>query len=92
MVEGKRQLGSTVFLKKEEKTKTQTHTSLLAELAEVQRKGGGASTQPAFFPHHWHRTPVSPAVVDHVPIMVGSKGSVFQWTMYKWRAAREPVD
>lgn len=87
-------MGALYFLKKKRKLKpTHTHISLLVELVQVQRKGGGASTQLAFFPHHWHRTPVNPAVVDHVPIMVGNKGSAFPETMYKWRAtaAREPV-
>lgn len=70
-VERKGRLGA-LYLKKRKKKKLKTkHTLWQVELVQAQRKDRAASTDPANFPHGWHRTPVNPTVTDNIETMVG---------------------
>lgn len=62
------------------------------ELIQAQRKDRAASTDPANFPHGWHRTPVNPTVTDNIETMVGKLPCLPTANGQRERAAKEPLD
>ena len=90
-VERKGRLGA-LYLKKERKKKLKTkHTLWQVELVQAQRKDRAASTDPANFPHGWHRTPVNPTVTDNIETMVGKLPCLPTANGQRERAAQEPL-